>query len=107
MWPAVPKTSPPFPLIMSDMRPVLVSLLLGAVCHCASSSRAPTQEPTFRVGVTDIQLNPEVLEGGRPVENLQQSDFLLFDENQPQSILYFARESVPLDVVLLLDISGS
>jgi VWFA-related protein len=90
------------------MRPVLVSiLLLGAVCHCASSSRFSAQEPTFRVGVTDIQLNPEVLEAGRPVENLQQSEFLLFDEDQPQSILYFARESVPLDLVLLLDVSGS
>jgi VWFA-related protein len=52
-------------------------------------------------------VNPEVLEAGRPVKNLQQSEFLLFDEDQPQSILYFARESVPLDVVLLLDVSGS
>lgn len=65
------------------------------------------QTPTFRTGVTDISLNPEVLDKGRPVRNLLQSDFLLFDEGQLQHAVYFGHESVPLDLVLLLDVSGS
>jgi VWFA-related protein len=65
------------------------------------------QTPIFRAGVTNVSVNPEVLEKGRPVGNLEQSDFLLFDEDQLQQAVYFGRESVPLDLVLLLDVSGS
>lgn len=65
------------------------------------------QTPTFRTGVTDVSVNPEVLDKGRPVQNLVQADFLLFDEDQLQHAVYFGRESVPLDLVLLLDVSGS
>src|SRR5258708_7938035 len=34
-------------------------------------------------------------------------DFVVFDENQPQPIVHLERQSVPLDLLLLLDISGS
>ncbi len=72
-----------------------------------ASGNAPLQEPTFQASVTNVEVSPEVLENGQPVRNLVQSDFLLYDENQPQPISYFAHESAPLDLVLLLDVSGS
>jgi len=44
---------------------------------------------------------------GRIVAGLKASDFQVLDEGQPQKIAYFGRESEPLDLVLLLDVSGS
>lgn len=51
------------------------------------------------VGVTDSK--------GRPVPGLTKDDFEVLDENTPQRIVYFDHESEPLDLLLLLDISGS
>ena len=45
--------------------------------------------------------------GGRIVAGLKASDFQILDEGQVQKIAYFGRESEPLDLVLLLDVSGS
>jgi VWFA-related protein len=110
------------------MRPVLVFILSStAFCYCASSLfprakrssnvagsiQAPAQEnaaseqSTFRVGVTDVALNPEVVENGRALKYLKQTDFVVFDDDRPQPVVYFGQESVPLDLVLLLDVSGS
>jgi VWFA-related protein len=86
------------------MQLLMVSILSLALGRQAASA---AQTATFRTGVTDIAVDPEVLDKGRPVENLVQSDFLFFDENQPQRAVYFGHESVPLDLVLLLDVSGS
>jgi VWFA-related protein len=77
---------------------VSLALLLGS---------ANGQNTTFHAGTSEVAVNPEVLENGHSVANLQQFDFLLFDEDQPQRTTYFGHESVPLDLVLLLDTSGS
>ena len=45
--------------------------------------------------------------GGRTITGLAQQDFEVFDENAAQKILYFERESDPLDLLLVLDVSGS
>ena len=44
---------------------------------------------------------------GRTIPGLSRQDFEVFDENAPQKILYFEHESDPLDLLLLLDVSGS
>ena len=44
---------------------------------------------------------------GRTVSGLTQKDFEILDENAPQPIAYFDHESEPLDILLLLDVSGS
>jgi VWFA-related protein len=80
---------------------------LAILWHTAAPTMSFAQAPIFKAGVTDVSVNPEILDKGRPVGNLQQSDFLLFDEDQPQRAVYFGSESVPLDLVLLLDVSGS
>lgn len=41
------------------------------------------------------------------VTDLTRADFSVFDEGNPQPITYFGRESEPLSLVLLLDVSGS
>ncbi len=45
--------------------------------------------------------------GGRIITGLTQPDFEVYDESAPRKILYFEHESDPLDLLLLLDVSGS
>jgi len=65
------------------------------------------QAPTFRAGVTDVSVDAAVTLDHRSVTGLQASDFIIVDEGQEQPIVSFGQESVPLDLVLLLDTSGS
>jgi VWFA-related protein len=65
------------------------------------------QETTFRADVTEVRVDVQVLDGGKPVTGLGPADFLLFDEGAPQTILRFDRDSEPLSVALLIDVSGS
>jgi len=93
MCPAVPTT-------MCFMRKLLalvsVALLLPA-----------QPPPIFRSEVTQVRVDVQVFEGKHPVTDLAKSDFLLFDDNQPQTIAGFGREQEPLSLLLLLDVSGS
>jgi Ca-activated chloride channel family protein len=80
--------------------PALILLLGGAA--------SAWQEATFRGGIALVKVDAQVLDrGGRIVAGLKASDFQVLDEGQPQKIAYFGRESEPLDLVLLLDVSGS
>jgi len=64
--------------------------------------------PVFRASVTLIRVDIQATaRNGQAISDLTQQDFLVFDENQPQQIAHFGRESEPLDLLLLLDISGS
>ena len=65
------------------------------------------QTPTFRGGVTDVHIDAAVTQGKRLIGGLESSDFIILDEGQPQTIISFGQETVPLDIVLLLDVSGS
>ncbi len=67
----------------------------------------PAKQPTFRIGTSDVQASADVAVSGRPITILTTNDFELQDEGKPQAILYFAHDSEPLDIVLLLDVSGS
>jgi VWFA-related protein len=44
---------------------------------------------------------------GRVVPGLTAADFRVYDDGQPQKIAYFGNEAEPLDLLLLLDVSGS
>lgn len=96
---------------MSDMRPFLVSIVSFAMLLVPlarpQSGEKPGQEATFGASATDVQVDPEVLDGRSQIDGLTKADFVVFDENVPQPIAYFGHESVPLDLVLLLDMSGS
>lgn len=70
-------------------------------------SGPPTQETTFRADVTEVRVDVQVIDGGKSVTGLGPADFLIFDEGAPQNILRFDRDSEPLSVVLLIDVSGS
>ena len=64
--------------------------------------------PVFKTGVTLVKVDVQVTaRDGKTISDLTQQDFTVFDENQPQQVAYFGREAEPLDLLLLLDVSGS
>src|SRR5690242_19666235 len=66
------------------------------------------QAPTFRAGVTLVKVDVAVTRSnGRTVPDLTEKDFVVYDEKVPQKIVHFEHESEPLDLLLLLDVSGS
>jgi VWFA-related protein len=68
----------------------------------------PAQEaPAFRSEVSLVHVDAEVTDGTRSLTGFHKEDFVIRDNGQPQTILYFSQDEEPLDVILLFDISGS
>lgn len=65
------------------------------------------QTPDFQSGVTLVRLDARVARAGRPVTGLQAADFTVRDEGRVQRLRHFSAEPMDLDLVLLLDTSGS
>jgi VWFA-related protein len=96
MWPAVPA------MMFRIATPLMV--LLGLV---ATGFSQEPETAVFRTGVSNIRVSVQVTENNNPVTNLAESDFIVKDEGQIQTGVYFAKEKEPLTLLLLLDISGS
>jgi len=75
----------------------------------ALTTTAAGQGPaTFRADVSLVHVDAEVAAAdGRVLTGLSKEDFRVFDEGAGQPVLSFAAEDVPLDLILLFDISGS
>ena len=76
------------------------------VCLLAGVGASQT---TFRADVHLVNVSVAVRDaGGRLVDHLTQDDFELLEDGVPQKLAFFARSSdVPLNLGLVLDISGS
>jgi len=61
----------------------------------------------LRTGVSLIRVDAQVLQGDQAVSDLNQEDFQVKDNGVRQRILYFGREEDSVDLVLVLDTSGS
>ncbi len=75
----------------------------------AGEDRKPDVPFRFTASVDAVHLNVSVVnKKGRLITDLSREDFLVTEDNVRQKIVYFARgEDAPLDVVLLVDASGS
>jgi Ca-activated chloride channel family protein len=78
----------------------------------AARQNAPDQDqasPTFRVNVKLVNIFATVVDqDGAPVGGLTKQDFTLFEDDKPQKIAVFNRESgLPLSIVLEVDTSLS
>jgi Ca-activated chloride channel family protein len=69
----------------------------------------PTLTPRpMRVNVNLVLVPVTVVDAlNRPVIDLPQQDFSLFESGRPQKIQYFSCEDAPISVALILDFSGS
>jgi len=54
-----------------------------------------------------VKVDVQVIENRRPVAGLNEADFVIFDEGERRRPMHFGRETEPLWVLLLLDVSGS
>src|SRR5579864_15418 len=93
-------------------RPVRAAAAIAAVVLTAavSGSRAATaqQPPTFKSGTQIVSLFVTVQDAQkRLVGNLTQADFEVFDNDKPQPITYFDASLHPINVIAMLDTSGS
>jgi VWFA-related protein len=69
---------------------------------------APDDVAVFKSDVALVRVDAQVLDrDNRAVTGLHATDFELRDEGRVQPIRNFASEEMPIDVLLLLDVSGS
>lgn len=89
-------------------------LVIAAVAAIASTRQQQQQQPppqqpttTFRSAVEAVRVPAVVTDGSHAVAGLTAADFELLDSNVPQTIEARPIEGQPLDVTLVLDVSGS
>jgi Ca-activated chloride channel family protein len=67
-----------------------------------------TSEDVIKLEARLVNLNVKVVDSmGRPLPNLKKEEFILLEDSSPQDVSYFEPVTAPLNVVLLLDLSGS
>ncbi|MCX6624442.1 MAG: VWA domain-containing protein [Acidobacteria bacterium] len=87
----------------------LVWTFLSAII-LAVSLAAGTDKPdvVFHSDVALVRVDAQVVDrNNRTITGLRQDDFVLLEEGRSQEIRNFARENMPVDIVLLFDVSRS
>ena len=85
---------------MAYSRKSLALLILALRLPCLGQT-------VFRTGASLVQVDVQVLKDRRPVTGLTRDDFDLRDNGEVRRIEAVGSDAEPLDVVLLLDVSGS
>src|SRR3982751_6581977 len=86
------------------IRPVLLPILALA----AGIAPAAWADVTFRSDVSLVRVDAQVVDrDNRAITGLTANDFILLESGKQQDIKNFAKEDMPVDIVLLLDVSGS
>jgi VWFA-related protein len=81
--------------------------LVACVLAAAVAAPATAQRTVFRATTELVAISVSVKRGNAPVASLTSADFALFDNGVAQTIEALTIESVPLDVTLFMDTSGS
>lgn len=87
----------------------LVYFALLSVCGASIAAAEETKgDVVFRSDVSLVRVDAQVVDGGnRAITGLHREDFVLRESGKVQEIRNFARENMPVDVVMLLDVSAS
>ncbi|HET9832818.1 MAG TPA: VWA domain-containing protein [Vicinamibacterales bacterium] len=65
-------------------------------------------QPRFRADLDVVNVTVTVTDkGGRFVSGLQKDDFIVLEDGRPRDVVFFAGESAPVSLGILLDASGS
>ena len=81
--------------------------IAAAALAAVAAGPAVAQVPVFRASSVSVSVNVSVKQGNRVIANLTAKDFRLFDNGVAQTVEAVSIESVPMDVTLFLDTSGS
>ena len=80
----------------------------AALAAALSISLVAQQAPTFKTGTQVVSIFATVTDPQkRLVPSLTQDDFQVFDNDKPQPVIYFDNSIRPINVVVMLDTSGS
>src|SRR5256885_7921783 len=75
---------------------------------CAAALGASAQQPVFRAGTQVVSIFVTVQDAQRRlIPDLMQDEFQILDNEKPQPIVYFDNSVHPINVVVMLDTSGS
>ena len=81
---------------------------VGVAATMLLSSAAPyAQRPTFSSSVHAVRVDVLVTRDGRPVPGLAVEDFEVLDNGAPQSVTLVSYDRLPLNVLVVMDRSGS
>jgi VWFA-related protein len=82
-------------------------LLLAVVVAAIHVAPGRGQQPVFRSGVDMVRVDVSVMNGVRPVTGLTVDHFTVTDNGTPQKLESVSLDRVPLNLTLVLDVSGS
>lgn len=86
----------------------ILFLVLILISGFLTASAQVTEEDIIKVDSAIVRLNVGVVDDrGRPITNLNQANFTLYEDGVKQEIERFQPTETPFSVVLLLDMSGS
>jgi VWFA-related protein len=89
---------------------VLAAVLAAVVVASAAShgqSQDQAQDNVFRSTTESVVVDVSVQQRGRPVPDLRAADFELKDNGAVQTLSDLSHEALPIDVTLVVDVSGS
>lgn len=102
----VPSTDSQFDRVVPGIRVICRLLLLAGIAIYAAV--AAEDNVVFRSDVSLVRVDTQVVDrDNRAITGLRAEDFILREQGQPRPIRNFASEKIPVDVVLLLDVSAS
>lgn len=82
----------------------------SVLCGSWAGAQSPPDEPaTYRVDVRVVQVDAQVLnkKTRRMMPSLKQEDFLVLEDDVPQTISSFSQDKLPLSIVILFDLTDS
>jgi VWFA-related protein len=89
----------------------VVGVMAGALVTLLGQAPVQTGQPDsfrFKSGVELINVTATVSDGsGRFVPGLRKDDFIVYEDDQPQTVTHFSAERVPVSLGLALDTSAS
>jgi len=89
---------------------LLFALLIPLFSLLCAAAQTPltNKEEVIKVDTQLVEVPVIITDRtGRPILNLKQSNFAIYEDGKPQEILDFSNASAPFEVALLLDTSGS
>jgi len=81
----------------------IAALLLGTSVAIIGAE----QQPVFRASVDVVRIDASVMNGLNPVAGLKAENFVVTDNGVPQKLDSVSLDTVPLNLMLVLDTSGS
>jgi VWFA-related protein len=89
------------------MNALLRAVALGLATAVVVSAQAGQEAPRFVSRGELVRLDVLVADRGRPIPGLKPSDFIVLDNDVPQTIEFLSTDEIPLNVILNFDVSGS